>query len=73
MIARIRIALARLRLALARALWPEGFAPAGKHLHRDPPKRGEYRCLRHPKTATPPTAAQLVALDDLVTKTAPTP
>jgi len=29
---------ARLRLALARLLWPQGFAPAGRHLHRDPPK-----------------------------------
>ena len=29
---------ARLRLALARLLWPQGFAPQGRHLHRDPPK-----------------------------------
>ena len=28
----------RLRLWLARLLWPQGFAPAGRHLHRDPPK-----------------------------------
>ena len=43
---------ARLRLALARLLWPQGFAPQGRHLHRDPPKgRRKARPELDPVTA----------------------
>ena len=43
---------ARLRLALARLLWPQGFAPQGRHLHRYPPKgRRKARPELDPVTA----------------------
>lgn len=68
----LRLALAALRLRLARTLAPQGFAPAGKHLHRDPtrPKAAAAPLDAAPSIVPGLTQAQLAgALVPLATPT----